>query len=204
MRKGSKLFNTSQACQLLGVSQSTIRSWADDGKIKSLRTAGGHRRYDVNDFNSKEHLPQPNVIDNLKIKEREETSKAEGAIYCRVSSHKQQDDLRRQIKSMQQAFPNYRVYQDICSGLKYKRKGLTRLLVDLEKGHIKNVVVAHRDRLARFGVELIEWFITRAGARLVILDHSVLSPNEELTSDLMAIVYVFRCVIAYYWHALQN
>lgn len=191
MKKESKLLSTSKACRVLGICQATIRTWADEGKIKTVRTAGGHRRYDVDDFNLQEHLPRPNVIDNLSSKREATTSQEKGAIYCRVSSHKQQDDLHRQIQYMQQAYPDYQVYQDICSGLKYKRKGLTRLLVDLEKGDIKHVVVAHKDRLARFGVELIEWFISRAGARLVVLDESVLPPNEELVSDLM--VHVFSC-----------
>lgn len=136
MNSESTLLSTSQACRVLGVCQATLRAWADDGKIQSVRTAGGHRRYDVNGFNRQEHLPRPNVIENLKVKRKKPVPETKGAVYCRVSSHKQQDDLQRQIKSMQQTYPDYKVYQDICSGLKYKRKGLTRLLVDLEKGHI--------------------------------------------------------------------
>jgi len=190
------LYRTSEVARTLGVCAATVRSWADTGRLKYTRTAGGQRRYDVHDFISRdsEHIAPVGTIHNLKRpKQNPEEKTRTGAIYCRVSSRKQQDDLQRQITSMQQAYPGYEIYQDICSGLKYKRKGLTRLLVDLEKGHIKEVVVAHKDRLARFGVDLIEWFITKAGAHLVIQDHSILAPNEELTSDLMAIVHVFSC-----------
>jgi putative resolvase len=98
--------------------------------------------------------------------------KEKGAIYCRVSSRTQKDDLDRQIKTMQTHFPQYKIYKDIASGLNYKRKGLTRLLEHIQEGLVDKVVVAHRDRLARFGVELFEWSINRAGATLVFLDQA--------------------------------
>jgi len=116
-----------------------------------------------------------------------------GGIYCRVSSWKQKEDLQRQIDTLQDQFPNHTVFHDICSGLKYKRHGLTRLLEQVQGGLVNEVVVAHKDRLARFGTELIEWILKRAGARLVVLDQATLSPAEEVTQDLMAIVHVFSC-----------
>jgi predicted site-specific integrase-resolvase len=125
--------------------------------------------------------------------EHKKTEAKTGAIYCRVSSGKQKDDLERQVQALQDKFPNHKVFKDICSGLKYKRKGLSRLLVLVQKGDIKEVVVAHKDRLARFGVELIQWIIERAGASLVILDQTADAPEQELTQDLMAIVHVFSC-----------
>ena len=114
-----------------------------------------------------------------------------GGIYCRVSSWKQKEDLQRQIDTLQDQFPNHTVFHDICSGLKYKRHGLTRLLEQVQGGLVNEVVVAHKDRLARFGTELIEWILKRVF--LVVLDQATLSPAEEVTQDLMAIVYVFSC-----------
>jgi predicted site-specific integrase-resolvase len=113
-----------------------------------------------------------------------------------VSSSKQKDDLERQVQAMQEEFPGYRVYTDVASGLNYKRKGLTRLLEHVQEGLVGEVVVAHPDRLARFGRELIEWIISRAGARLIFQDQIVDRPRgseAELAADLLAVVHVFSC-----------
>ena len=133
-----------------------------------------------------------NLIPQTQEKKKDEPTTA-GAIYARVSSNKQKDDLERQIKNLQTKYPSYKVYRDICSGLKYKRKGLERLLDDTQKGIVKEIVVAHKDRLARFGTELIEWIINKAGSNLIIESQDHLTPQEELTQDLMAIVHVFSC-----------
>jgi putative resolvase len=161
--------------------QMTLRKWAKNGQIvfSTLGNAspGSRRVY---------NLP-------LAIQKTKEPVVAKGGIYCRVSSWKQKEDLQRQIDTLQDQFPNHLVFSDICSGLKYKRPGLTRLLEQVQGGLVNEVVVAHKDRLARFGTELIEWILKRAGARLVVLDQATLSPTEEVTQDLMAIVHVFSC-----------
>ena len=174
----------------LGISTSTLRKWAKNGTIEFSTTTGGHRRFDVSSVRlSRRVYNLPLTIQ--KTKEPIITSK--GGIYCRVSSWKQKDDLKRQIGALQEQFPDHVVFSDICSGLKYKRPGLTRLLEQVQGGLVNEVVVAHKDRLARFGTELIEWILQRAGARLVVLDQAILSPTEEVTQDLMAIVHVFSC-----------
>ena len=178
------------AADQLGISTSTLRKWAKNGTIEFSTTAGGHRRFDVSSVRlSRRVYNLPLTIQ--KTKEPIITSK--GGIYCRVSSWKQKDDLERQIDALQEQFPDHVVFSDICSGLKYKRPGLTRLLEQVQGGLVNEVVVAHKDRLARFGTELIEWILKRAGARLVVLDQAILSPTEEVTQDLMAIVHVFSC-----------
>ena len=172
------------AADQLGISTSTLRKWAKNGTIEFSTTAGGHRRFDVSSVRlSRRVYNLPLTIQKTK----------EPIIYCRVSSWKQKDDLERQIDALQEQFPDHVVFSDICSGLKYKRPGLTRLLEQVQGGLVNEVVVAHKDRLARFGTELIEWILKRAGARLVVLDQAILSPTEEVTQDLMAIVHVFSC-----------
>jgi excisionase family DNA binding protein len=178
-----------EAADQLGITTSTLRKWAKNGAITFNTTAGGHRRYDVSSVQVSRrvyNLP-------LAIKKTKEPVVAKGGIYCRVSSWKQKEDLQRQIGTLQNQFPDHTVFSDICSGLKYKRPGLTRLLEHVQGGLVNEVVVAHKDRLARFGTELIEWILKRAGARLVVLDQATLSPTEEVTQDLMAIVHVFSC-----------
>lgn len=166
-----------------------LRLYAERGQIDYIKTAGGQRRYNVESLHqgtfkiSKPIIP-PSV---------QEAKTGQGAIYARVSSHKQKDDLQRQIKALKDKYPTFKVYKDVCSGLKYKRKGLTRLLEHIQSKHISKVVVAHKDRLVRFGCELIEWIFNQAGATLIIEDHSKLSYEEEFTQDLLSIVHVFSC-----------
>ena len=179
-----------EAADQLGISTSTLRKWAKNGKIVFSTTAGGHKRYDVSSVQlSRRVYNLPLAIQKTK----EPVVAKGGGIYCRVSSWKQKEDLQRQIDTLQDQFPGHLVFSDICSGLKYKRPGLTRLLEQVQGGLVNEVVVAHKDRLARFGTELIEWILKRAGARLVVLDQATLSPTEEVTQDLMAIVHVFSC-----------
>ena len=175
-----------EAANQLGVSTSTLRKWAKSGTITFSTTAGGHKRYDVSSVQSSGRVYNfPRTIQKTK-----EPVVTKGGIYCRVSSWKQKNDLQRHL---QDQFPDHIVSSDICSGLKYKRPGLTRLLEQVQGGLVDEVVVAHKDRLARFGTELIEWILKRAGTRLVVLDQATLSPTEEVTQDLMAIVHVFSC-----------
>ena len=58
---------------------------------------------------------------------------------------------------------------------------------------LKEVVVAHRDKLCRFAFDLIEWIISQNGAKLVVLDHQIHCPESEFTEDLLSIVHVFPC-----------
>jgi len=175
----------------LGVSISTIRNWARAGTIAFKTTPGGHHRYDINSVQRK---PQSYNLPRTTKSTSETKEPVNGAIYCRVSSAKQKEDLQRQIHILREQYPTYQEFSDICSGLQYKRKGLSRLLECVQAGTIKEVVVAHKDPISeRFGTELIEWILKQAGATLVVLDQATLSPTEEVTQDLMAIVHVFSC-----------
>jgi putative resolvase len=203
MRTPTSWHRAGKAALKLGVSTSTLRGWAKNEKISFRTTAGGQRRFDVTSVQC--HKPA-NQISNLSpVSSNCETGTATGdtkqktpatrggAIYCRVSSAKQKDDLQRQIDQLRETYASHTIFTDICSGLKYKRKGLSRLLERVQAGEFSEVVVAHKDRLARFGTELIEWVLNQAGTSLVILDRNQLSHSEELTQDLMAIVHVFSC-----------
>ena len=159
----------------------TLRRYATDGLIDYLRTDGGHRRYNVASYRP--------TTEALAIPDEEKKT----AVYARVSSKKQKNDLEHQKTILKEAYPNAVVFEDMASGINYERKGLTRLLDRVCKGEFKQVVVAHKDRLARFGVELIQWIINRTGTPLLIVDREGKSSQQELTEDLMAIVHVFSC-----------
>ena len=161
-----------EAAKILGLHPHTLRRYADAGIIPSIKTQSGQRRYDVQTYlgNSK-----PNTT----------------ICYCRVSSHKQTGDLQRQVAFMQQQYPNAEIITDVASGLNYRRKGLASILERLHRGDKLTLVVAYRDRLARFGTELIEQILQRNGGELLVLNQRDLSPPEELTQDLLAILTVF-------------
>lgn len=162
------------ACQMLGVHFNTLRKWADDGRIAYYRTASGQRRYDVDSF--------LRGISGHKL-----------VCYCRVSSAKQQDDLARQVTFMSERFPEAEIVKDVGSGLNFKRPGLRSLLDRAMRGDQLRIVVAHRDRLARFGFDLIRFVVEHSGGEIVVLDDVRASPERELVDDLLAIVTVFSC-----------
>ena len=115
--------------------------------------------------------------------------------YARVSSTKQKDDLQRQVVYLKEKFPQADVVCDIASGLNFKRKGLNTILVRLLKGDKFTLVVDHRDRLARFGYELIEFLVQQNGGKLMVLNNGSNEPSEEskLTTDLLSILHHFSC-----------
>ena len=163
--------NASKAQEFYGVTLDTLREWDKKGKIETVRTSGGHRRFFV-----------PEKNDGKKI------------IYARVSSKKQSDNLGNQIKYLQSKYPTYELISDIGSGINFERKGFRKILEQLFSNNIQTVVVTSKDRLCRFGIELFEYIFQRFGARLEILDsneYEPKSPNEELADDLLSIVTVF-------------
>ncbi len=165
-----------KAVKHLGVCANTLRKWADDGKIRYIRNPAGQRLYDVSSI-------------------EQSSSTCKSYCYCRVSSNKQKDDLERQKEFMRKHYPNYEIISDIGSGINFKRKQFLWLLEQTSLGNVKEVVVAHRDRLCRFGFELIEWFFTKHNVKLMVLDDSKSSPQQELVTDLLSIITVFSCRI---------
>lgn len=165
-----------KASKHLGVHPNTLRHWADTNKIKFIRNPAGQRLYDVASL-------EPEPQSNLQY------------CYCRVSSYKQKDDLQRQISFLKEKYPNHTIVSDIGSGLNFKRKGLLSILEQASLGNIQEVVVAHRDRLARFGFDLIRWLLEKNGGRILVLDNLTLSPEKELVTDIISILTVFSCRI---------
>lgn len=164
----------SKAVELLGLHPNTLRRFADNGTIKAIKTPGGQRLYDVASYTGTSKLP-------ITI------------CYCRVSSSKQRADLDSQIAYMRGLYPEAEIISDVASGLNYKRKGLKAILERAMSGDKFTVVVAHKDRLARFGFELIEWVIQSNGGEIMVLNQQVSDPQRELTEDLLAIIHIFSC-----------
>ncbi len=113
--------------------------------------------------------------------------------YCRVSEKSQSDALASQVADLQKHYPEAEIIRDFGRGINFKRKGLIALLERLLRGDKLRVVVAHRDRLARFGGEVIQFLVEQNGGEVVVLDKNVHSPEQELTEDLLEILHVFSC-----------
>ena len=94
---------------------------------------------------------------------------------------------------MRERYPGAEIVRDVGGGLNWKRKGLVALLERLHQGDKLRIVVAHRDRLVRFGFEVIQWMAERNGGELVVLDNRGHSPQQELTQDILAILHTFSC-----------
>ena len=163
-----------EAALRLGLHPNTLRKYADEGRIKYIRTASGQRRYNVDAYLGC-------AVERTTV------------CYCRVSGHQQRDDLASQVQFMQTRYPKAEVVTDIGSGLNYKRKGLKSLLGRCLRGEKLTIVVAHKDRLARFGFELIEWLVGELGSELLVLSDCKGEPEQELTKDLLTIIHVFSC-----------
>lgn len=170
-----------KACQLTGIGPQTLRVYADSNKIETYRNPAGQRM-----FNQQSLLQ---FVGNVSI-----TKKKQKIVYCRVSSKKQFDDLERQCKYLVSKYPDYELITDCGSGINFKRKGLQTILERTLSGDVEEIVVAHKDRLCRFGFELIESICNFYDTKLTILDHEEhRSSEQELAEDILSIITVFAC-----------
>ena len=179
----SQWVSNKEARKILDVSPSTLRNYTLSNKIVTVKTNTGRNRYN-----------RESLYAFMGI-ECNEVQKVEKSIcYTRVSSSKQKDDLERQIEFFRHKYPNHEVVFDIGSGINWKRKGLQTILEQSMQGNVKEVVVAHRDRLGRFGFELIEFVLNKSGVKLVVHNNkNDKSESEELADDIMSIVHVYSC-----------
>ena len=177
-------YSIHQAAQMLNLTSQTLRNWDRSGYLKPHHTSTNGRRY-----YSKEQLNQ-----FLNIK-----SNTDRIVigYCRVSSKKQLDDLERQVENMKayltaQGRP-FEIITDIGSGINYQKKGLCQMLERIVKGEVSKVVVLYKDRLLRFGFELVEYIASLYDCSIEVIDSTDKTEQQELTEDLIQIVTVFSC-----------
>lgn len=179
----SRLLSIKQAANQLGVSVSTLRRWDETGVLVAQRTPKGHRRYDLSKIN-------PNLTRN-KVEQQRKT-----IAYARVLSHDQKSDLQRQIEMLERYCSaqgwSFEVISDLGSGMNYHKKGLKRLLDDILDNKIDRLVLTHKDRLLRFGAELVFALCEARQVEVVIINQGEnLSFEEELAQDVLEIITVF-------------
>ena len=171
------------ASKILGVHQRTLYQWEEKGWIKTIRTNGGKRLYDIDSYikNRQEDAEENNPIEKINI------------CYVRVSSDHQKEDLERQIKYMREKYPDHRLIRDIGSGINLTRKGLNKIIDLGIQGRVGEVVIAHKDRLARFGYDMIERILKEySDAEIKIDDREEEKTKEaEMVEDVLEIMNVY-------------
>ena len=171
-----RIYTIREACDILQIDATTLRRWDHEGKIHCIRLSNNFRR-----------VPEEEINRILGVK-----SNRIDAIYARVSSSDQKNDLYNQIDRLKLLYPDAQVFSDIKSGLKFNRKGFIELLNMIEDNKVNNIYITHRDRLARFGFDLIESICKMHNTKIIETDgEEILSANEELTRDLISIITSF-------------
>lgn len=183
-----------KASKILGVHQRTLYKWDEQKIIETIRTPGGKRLYNVKKYlaNTEKNRPKEearkteiNVDNNIYNTKRK-------IIYARVSYVGQINDLERQIKLLKEKYPKHELIKDVGSGLNMNRKGLRKIIDYAITGDIEEVVVVYKDRLTRYGYELIEDLIKKySNGRIILLDDKKKEAKEELVEDVLQIMNIF-------------
>jgi len=173
-----------EAAKEFGVCQATLRRWEAKGKLEVEYTRGGFRRYDLDKLKGLGRY-RHGIPGNRKT-----------IAYARVPTSTQKGDLTRQVELLESYCAahgwTFEVLQDLGSGMNYNKKGLQTLIKQICQGDVERLVLTHKDRLLRFGAELIFSLCEQFGCQVVIINGSEeISFEEELTQDVLEIIAVF-------------
>lgn len=173
----TQYYSSKETCKILGICRKTLQTYANDNKIKYIRTEGGWRKYDLDGYLNLVNMVKPN-----KIK----------VCYCRVSSYDQRYDLERQVNYLTKKYPTYEIIKDIGSGINFKRKGLLKILDLAIKNKLDELVITYKDRLCRIGYELIEHILTKySNTNIIIENKEEKQTSQQVTEDLIEIITVY-------------
>ena len=179
-----KFYSIGQFSKLIGKTNQTLRNWDKDGTLKPHHVSeSGYRYYSQEQLNHFLGLKQEVQLNKKTIG------------YCRVSSNKQKDDLERQIENVKTYMYakgySFEIISDIGIGIKYKKKGLNQLIDMITNSEVEKIVILYKDRLIRFGYELIENLCNKYGTTIEIIDNTEKTEEQELVEDMIEIVTVF-------------
>lgn len=171
-----------RAASELGVSRDTLRRWEATGKISVERTPSGHRRYDLSQLRGL--LPHATSSDRLTL------------AYARVSHHSQKKDLKKQISLLETYCTDrsweFEIIQDQGSGMNYRKSGLRRLIQRICEGDVGRLVVTDRDRLLRFGTDLVFALCENFQTEVIVMNINSLEDFEDdVAEDILEIITVF-------------
>jgi len=178
--------STSKAAKLLGVTVKTLQRWEREKRLIPIaRTHTNRRLYTVSQIRAFIGLKQTGGKESIRV-----------VAYCRVSSNAQKPDLTHQRRVLEKfiiakGLANVEFIEEIGGGLNFKRKKFLLLMEEIGRREIKTLILAHRDRLTRFGFEWFEHFAKSNGCEVLVLNQERLSPEQEMVEDLMTIVHCF-------------
>jgi putative resolvase len=196
MKSNLKLLGSKEACKVLNVHPRTLYLWEKKGKIDTIRSSEKGKRF----YNVEKYLNDKGVscnyenINEVKCANLEDLDKEHrlNICYARVSSINQKDDLERQKTLLMSKYPDYYLIEDIGSGINLTKKGILKIIDLAINNKIEEVVVAYKDRLARFGYELIEHIINKySNGKITIIHNNVIEPEIEMAKDVLQIMNVF-------------
>lgn len=181
-----KYYSIGEFADKIGKTVQTLRNWDKNGTLKpNYVTKGGTRYYSQEQLNHFLGLKSKDTLNKKTIG------------YCRVSSNKQKDDLKRQIENVKTYMYakgyQFEIITDIGSGINYNKTGLNKLIDMITNSEVDKIVVLYKDRLIRFGYELIENLCDKYGTTIEIIDNTERTEEQELVEDLIQIVTVFSC-----------
>eukprot|EP00762_Andalucia_godoyi_P000490 ANDGO_03151.mRNA.1 Putative resolvase R771 len=176
------------------ISSQVLRKWATCGKLQYIRTSyqrlynSAQLRELVGDTTADDNTAEVRELAGDTTADDNPSQTRSTLLYARVSSQQQESDLQRQIADLRAAFPGAATICDVGSGVNFHRSGFKTLLGRVLRGEVERVVVTHRDRLCRFAIDLVEWFLEQSDTELVVLGTD--APNDsahELADDFLAI-----------------
>ncbi|MBP6715114.1 MAG: IS607 family transposase [Aliarcobacter sp.] len=180
-----KKYSIGQFAKKINRTQQTLRNWDKSGKLKPqiVDKNTGYRYYTEKQL--KEFYGEVSNKERMVIG------------YCRVSSAKQKEELERQVENVKTYLITkgyqFKIISDIGSGINYDRKGLNQLIQMILQDEVSKVVVLYKDRLVRFGFELIENICEFKSVDIEVIDSTEKSEEQEVVEDLVQIITVFSC-----------
>ena len=186
--------STGKAAKLLGVTAKTLQRWEREGRLIPAARTGTNRRL----------YPESQIREFIGLR-RLGAVPTRLVAYCRVSSAAQKPDLANQRRVLEEfvvarGLANVEFIEEVGGGLNFKRKRFLALMDEIGRGEIKTLILAHRDRLTRFGFEWFEHYAKTHGCEILVLNQERLSPEQEMVQDLMTIVHCFSSRL----HGLRN
>ena len=179
-----KILKPKDVANMLNVTVKTLQNWDYSGKLIAKRNPNNRRYYtfeQINELLGKEKIESKKVVIG----------------YCRVSSNKQKNDLDRQIENVKTYMFSkgyqFEIIKDIGSGINYNKKGLNKLIQMVISNRVEKIVIAYKDRLLRFGFELVENVCKLYDVEIEIIDNTEKTEEQELVEDLVQIITVFSC-----------
>lgn len=191
MTEGGDFMSSKKAREILGVHVQTLYQWEKKGWIETIRTPSNHRMYNV-----KKYLQQQQAASchsNQCYDESRVTNARMNIIYARVSSLGQKNDLERQKRLLQEQYPSHLLVEDVGSGMNMNRRGFRKMIDWIIEGKVNEVVVMHKDRLARFGYDLFEDLLDKySQGKIIVVEKSKDNePEEELVKDVLQVMNIF-------------